>query len=89
MLGEELVNIGAKAVRHSKYVTLQMAEVAVPRKLFAAILDLIQRSGVPLRLAHRGCPLRQNEALVVRARARGTSALKRAGIVVPELEGAR
>ena len=42
-LREKLIKIGAKVVRHSKYVFFQMAEVAVPRKLFAAILERIQR----------------------------------------------
>ena len=46
-LREKLIKIGAKVVRHSKYVTFQMAEVAVPRELFAAILERIQRFGVP------------------------------------------
>jgi hypothetical protein len=40
---EKLIKIGAKVVRHSKYVFFQMAEVAVPRKLFAAILERIGR----------------------------------------------
>ncbi len=40
---EKLNRIGAKVVRHSKYVFFQMAEVAVPRKLFAAILQRIGR----------------------------------------------
>jgi len=40
---EKLIKIGAKVVRHSKYVFFQMAEVAVPRNLFAAILEHIQR----------------------------------------------
>lgn len=40
---EKLIKIGAKVVRHANYVRFQMAEVAVPRKLFAAILDRIQR----------------------------------------------
>ena len=40
---EKLIKIGAKAVRQSKYVFFQMAEVAVPRNLFAAILEGIQR----------------------------------------------
>jgi hypothetical protein len=40
---EKLIKIGAKVVHHSKYVFFQMAEVAVPRKLFAVILDRIQR----------------------------------------------
>ncbi len=38
-----LIKIGAKVVRHSKYVTFQMAEVAVSRKLFAKILLRIER----------------------------------------------
>ena len=43
----KLIKIGAKVVRHTKYVTFQMAEVAVPRELFAAILERIQWFGVP------------------------------------------
>ena len=42
-LREKLIKIGAKVVRHSKYVFFQMAEVAVSRKLLAAILERIQR----------------------------------------------
>ena len=44
---EKLVKIGAKVVRHAKYVVFQLVEVAVPRKAFAAILEWIGR----LRLA--------------------------------------
>ena len=40
-LREKLIKIGAKVVRHGRYVTFQLAEVAVPRTLFAAILRLI------------------------------------------------
>ena len=40
-LREKLVKIGAKVVRHGRYVTFQLAEVAVPRNLFQKILDLI------------------------------------------------
>ena len=46
-LREKLIKIGAKVVSHAKYVIFQLAEVAVPRKLFAAILTRIGR----LRLA--------------------------------------
>src|SRR5512135_614990 len=46
-LREKLIKIGAKVTRHAEAVTFQMAEVAVPRALFAAILDRIDR----LRLA--------------------------------------
>ena len=42
-LREKLIKIGAKVVRHAKAVTLQLAEVAVPRALFAAILGRIGR----------------------------------------------
>lgn len=45
--------IGAKGVRPAKYMTFQMAEVAVPRELFAKILDRIQRFGVPPPLVQR------------------------------------
>ncbi|MCH7540961.1 MAG: transposase [Proteobacteria bacterium] len=41
-LREKLVKIGAKVVRHGRYVTFQMAEVAIPRALFAEILRLIK-----------------------------------------------
>ncbi len=40
-LREKLVKIGAKVVRHGRYVTFQLAEVAVPRELFLKILSLI------------------------------------------------
>ena len=46
-LREKLIKIGAKVTRHSKYVTFQLAEVAVPRRLFAAILDRIERLALP------------------------------------------
>ena len=54
MLLEKLIKIGAKIVRHSKYVTFQMADVAVPRELFALILDRIRWFGVPPPLTQRG-----------------------------------
>ena len=37
-LREKLIKIGAKIVRHGRYVTFQMAEVVIPRDLFADIL---------------------------------------------------
>jgi hypothetical protein len=42
-LREKLIKIGAKVVTHAKYVVFQLAEVAVPRPLFAAILGRIGR----------------------------------------------
>ena len=50
-LREKLVKIGAKVTRHAKYVTFQLAEVAVTRHLFAAILDRIARLAIPPPLA--------------------------------------
>ena len=41
--GIRLNPLGAKVVRHAKYVVFQMAEVAVPRDLFAAILQKIDQ----------------------------------------------
>ena len=40
---EKLVKIGARIVRHGRYVVFQLAEVAVPRALFAEILRRIDR----------------------------------------------
>jgi len=42
-LREKVIKIGAKVVKHSKYFTFQLAEVAVSQKLFATILERIQR----------------------------------------------
>ncbi len=40
-LREKLVKIGAKVVSHGRYITFQLAEVAVSRNLFGKILALI------------------------------------------------
>ena len=50
-LREKLVKIGAKVTRHAKYVTFQLAEVAVTRRLFAAILDRIEQLALPPPMA--------------------------------------
>ena len=42
-----MVKIGAKVVSHAKYQVFQLAEVAMPRQLFAAIVKRIDQ----LRLA--------------------------------------
>src|SRR6202023_3525396 len=46
-LREKLIKIGAKVISHGRYVTFQMAEVAVPRQMFAEILSLIARLQAP------------------------------------------
>ena len=42
-LRDKLIKTGAKIVRHGRYVTFQMAEVTIPRDLFADILRRIDR----------------------------------------------
>ncbi len=42
-LKKKLIKTGARIVRHARYVTFQMAEVAVPRALFEQILARIAR----------------------------------------------
>jgi hypothetical protein len=39
----KLIKIGAKVLRHSRYVTFQMAEVAISKEVFAEILSRINR----------------------------------------------
>ncbi len=46
-LREILIKIGAKVVHHAKYITFQMAEVAIPREMFRTMLKRVER----LRLA--------------------------------------
>ncbi len=46
-LREKLIKIGAKVVTHARYVIFQMAEVAVPKQLFRAILERIRRLRLP------------------------------------------
>jgi len=53
-LREKLIKIGAKVVHHARYVTFQMAEVAVPRQLFRAILVRIRRLRLLPVLARAG-----------------------------------
>ena len=46
------IKIGAKMVRYARYVTFQLAEVAIPRPLHRAILDRILRfAKIPPRAA--------------------------------------
>jgi len=55
-LREKLIKIGGKVVSHGRYVTFQMAEVAVPRKLFgpAKIPAAVCASPLPWRKAGKG-----------------------------------
>jgi len=40
-LREKLIKIGAKVIGHARYVSFQMAEVAIPRQMIQEILRLI------------------------------------------------
>ncbi len=40
-LRERLIKTGARLVRHARYAVFQFAEAALPRAVFAGILDLI------------------------------------------------
>ena len=53
-LREKLIKIGAKVVRHSRYVIFQMAEVVVPRALFRQILERISRLRASPELVRTG-----------------------------------
>jgi hypothetical protein len=46
-LREKLIKIGAKVISHGRYIAFQMAEVAIPRRLFADILRLIAALRAP------------------------------------------
>ena len=46
-LREKLIKIGAKVVSHGRYVTFQMAEVAVSRQMLREILSLIDQLRTP------------------------------------------
>ena len=50
-LREQLIKISAKVVNHGRYVTFQMAEVAVSRQMFDEILWLIAHLRAPPRAA--------------------------------------
>jgi hypothetical protein len=51
-LREKLVKVGARIVRYGRYRTFQLAEVVVPRALFAMILRRIDRlRGPPVAAA--------------------------------------
>ncbi len=46
-LREKLIKIGAKVVTHARHVIFQMAEAAVPKRLFLVILERIRRLRLP------------------------------------------
>lgn len=51
-LRDKLIKIGAKMVRHARYITFQLAEVAIPRQLYRTILSRIRQfAATPPRAA--------------------------------------
>ena len=79
-LREKLIKIGAKVVSHGRYVTFQMAEVAVSRQMFADILSLIARLRAPPAPSMRGqeikCGRRRGERYASMQAKRRVSALR-------------
>ena len=53
-LWEKSVKMEARVVRHGRSVTFQVAEGAVPRELFARMLERIQWFGMPPPLVQGG-----------------------------------
>jgi len=41
----KLIKMGGRIVRHARQIIFQLAEVMVPRELFAAILERVSRLG--------------------------------------------
>ena len=80
-LREKLVKIGARIVRHGRYLVFQLAEVAVPRMLFASILRRINRlrgSPVPAKMTGGNQMMAAVEGRAMRRRsASGTRAAGR------------
>ncbi len=48
-LRERLIKTGTRLVRHRRYTIFQKAEVAIPRRLFATILTMINALRGPPR----------------------------------------
>jgi len=55
-LREKLIKIGAKMVRHAPYITFQLAEVAIPRRLYRTILKRIRRFAETMPRTAPICP---------------------------------
>ena len=54
-LKEKLIKIGAKVVSHGRYIAFQMAEVAIPRRMFQEILRLIAELRLQTRHSAPAC----------------------------------
>jgi hypothetical protein len=50
-LRDKLINIGGKMVHHARHLTFQLAEVAVPRRLYRAILERVRRFAAIMPMA--------------------------------------
>ena len=46
-LRDKLIKLGAKVITHARYVVFQMAAVAMPNRLFQAILERIRWLRLP------------------------------------------
>ena len=52
----KLIKTGAKVVHHARYATFQLAEVAIPRNVFAAILARIRHWATKARTGPPAVP---------------------------------
>jgi Transposase DDE domain group 1 len=80
-LREKLIKIGAKVVSHGRYVAFQMAEVAIPRNLFADILRLIGELRPPpvMRLVVTRCTKPRETRVLMTENSASLGAPPRAG----------
>ena len=53
----KLIKTGAKVVRHDRHVTFQLAEVAIPRNIFAAIMGRIRQWATEARAGPAAVPM--------------------------------
>jgi hypothetical protein len=85
-LREKLIKIGAKVISHGRYVTFQMAEVAVPKQMFREILSLIVRLRAPPARACRQmgvrCGRRRRQRCALMQPKQGLSALQYSQLTV-------
>ena len=65
-LRERLIKTGVRLVRHGRYAIFQMAEAAVPRRVFAAILSMITTHAHMLGIKDDGECLSTVEAPAIR-----------------------
>ncbi len=85
-LREQLVKIGATVVRHGRYVTFQLAEVAIPLPLFAEIAATDRRPATKARADMKPCVI---AAAGLNRRVLGSRCLANDRFLAPDCVSAR